>query len=63
MVVSDLGDIALMAHELPARAEDGLLLELEKLGVVVDPRREAECVFVHRRSVLKHGIEKAGRGA
>ncbi len=41
MVVSDPGHITLVADELPARAENGLLLQLEELRVVVDPRRQA----------------------
>ncbi len=37
-----------VADDLPALAEDGLLLELEELRVAVDPRRQADRVVVGR---------------
>ncbi len=46
VIVARLRNIVLVAHEVPGRAEDVLLLELEERGVVIEPRRQAECVVV-----------------
>ena len=48
MIVARVRNVVLMANELPRLAENRLLLELEELGVVVDPGRETEAVFVGR---------------
>src|SRR5689334_1644982 len=37
VVVAEGGDIVLVADELPARAENGLLLGLEEFRILVDP--------------------------
>src|SRR5581483_2020602 len=47
VVVPRLGNIALMADDLPRLAEDHLLFELEELRVVIDPRRQAAGFLIH----------------
>src|SRR6185436_15795578 len=46
VVVANLRNVVAIANQLPAGAKDRALLQLEELGVVVDPTRQSEVILV-----------------
>ena len=48
VIIADLGNVVAVADQLPAGAEDRALLQLEEIGVVVDPPGQAEVVLIRR---------------
>src|SRR5262249_44652597 len=49
VIVADGRNIVLVADELPARAENGLLLRFEEFRIAVDPGGQAPAGVVHGR--------------
>jgi hypothetical protein len=46
VVIADLRNVVAVADQLPAGAKDRALLQLEEIGVVVDPARQTEVSLV-----------------
>ena len=61
VIVPRAGHVADVAHHLPAVAEDGFLLELQELAIMVDPAGQTQiCRVGFRRRGRVYRIESAG---
>ena len=56
VVVARLRHIVDVADELPARAKDGSFLQLEEIGVGIDPRRQPYCVVIRIVCGTRYGL-------